>query len=100
MKTALLETPDESGAAVAVAVAAPAFVAGATVAAAAVSDTRILDKISRDRSSQELKYLAGLSMLEQKVCFIAQEHLESSFDLGRSSGFIAWKKSDGGGGGA
>jgi hypothetical protein len=100
MKTALLQTPDESGAAVAV--AAPAFVAGggATVAAAAVSDTRILDKISRDRSSQELKYLAGLSMLEQKVCFIAQDHLESSFDLGRSSGFIAWKKSDGGGGGA
>jgi hypothetical protein len=106
MKTALLETPDDSVggaavAAVAVAVAAPAFVAGgATVAAAAVSDTRILDKISRDRSSQELKYLAGLSMLEQKVCFIAQDHLESSFDLGRSSGFIAWKKSDGGGGGA
>ena len=105
MKTALLETPDDSvgGAAVAVAVAAP-FVAGATAAAAAttdsVSDTRILDKISRDRSSQELKYLAGLSMLEQKVCFIAQDHLESSFDLGRSSGFIAWKKSDGGGGGA
>ena len=104
MKTALLETPDESGAAVAVAVAvaALAFVAGgATVAAAAaVSDTRILDKISRDRSSQELKYLAGLSMLEQKVCFIAQDHLESSFDLVRSSGFIAWKKGDGGGGGA
>jgi hypothetical protein len=105
MKTALLETPDDSvggaAVAVAVAVAAPAFVAGgATVAAAAVSDTRILDKISRDRSSQELKYLAGLSMLEQKVCFIAQDHLESSFDLGRSSGFIAWKKSDGGGGGA
>lgn len=104
MKTALLETPDDSvggaAVAVAVAVAAPAFVAGggATVAAAAaVSDTRILDKISRDRSSQELKYLAGLSMLEQKVCFIAQDHLESSFDLGRSSGFIAWKKSDGGG---
>lgn len=105
MKTALLQTPDDSvggaAGAGAVAVAAPAFVAGgATVAAAAaVSDTRILDKISRDRSSQELKYLAGLSMLEQKVCFIAQDHLESSFDLGRSSGFIAWKKSDGGGGG-
>jgi len=94
MKTALLETPDDSG-------AAP-FVAGATVAATAdsVSDTRILEKISRDRCSEELKYLAGLSILEQKVCLIAQEHLESSFDLGRSSGFIAWKKSDGGGGGA
>ena len=100
MKTALLQTPDDSGggAAVAVAVAAavaasPAFVAGAT--GAAVSDTRILDKISRDRCSEELKYLAGLSILEQKVCLIAQEHLESSFDLERSSGFIAWKKGGG-----
>jgi len=96
MKTALLQTPDESGAAVVAAVAAP-FVAGATVAAVAattdsVSDTRILEKISRDRCSEELKYLAGLSILEQKVCFIAQDHLESSFDLVRSSGFIAWKK--------
>lgn len=97
MKTALLQTPDDSvgGAPVAV-----AFVAGATATATApaVSDTRILDKISRDRCSEELKYLAGLSILEQKVCLIAQEHLESSFDLERSSGFIAWKK--GGGGGA
>ena len=104
MKTALLQTPDDSvgGAAVAVAavaVAAPvAFVAGATFVAVAatatdsVSDTRILEKISRDRCSEELKYLAGLSILEQKVCLIAQDHLESSFDLVRSSGFIAWKK--------
>ena len=100
MKTALLHTPDDS---VGGAAAAPAFVAGATAApgvvAPAVSDTRILDKISRDRCSEELKYLAGLSILEQKVCLIAQEHLESSFDLDRSSGFIAWKKGGGGGGG-
>ena len=97
MKTALLQTPDESVGGTAVAVAAsPAFVAGATATAPAVSDTRILDKISRDRCSEELKYLAGLSILEQKVCLIAQEHLESSFDLGRSSGFIAWKKGVGG----
>ena len=101
MKTALLQSPDDSvgGAAVAVAGAtAPlvAFVAGATATAtAAVSDTRILDKISRDRCSEELKYLVGLSILEQKVCLIAQEHLESSFDLERSSGFIAWKKGGG-----
>ena len=96
MKTALLQTPDDSvgGAAVAAPVA---FVAGATATATAlaVSDTRILDKISRDRCSEELKYLAGLSILEQKVCLIAQEHLESSFDLERSSGFIAWKKGGG-----
>jgi hypothetical protein len=99
MKTALLQTPDDSvgGAVAAPAPVAVAFVAGATATATApaVSDTRILDKISRDRCSEELKYLAGLSILEQKVCLIAQEHLESSFDLERSSGFIAWKKGGG-----
>ena len=100
MKTALLQSPDDSGggavAFVAGATATASFVAGATATAApAVSDTRILDKISRDRCSEELKYLAGLSILEQKVCLIAQEHLESSFDLERSSGFIAWKKGGG-----
>ena len=68
-----------------------------TVAAkeSAAAATNILDKISRDCSSEELKYLIGLSILEQKVCLIAQDHLESSFDLGRSSGFIAWKKNNG-----
>ena len=36
-------------------------------------------------------YLASLSELEQRVCSIAKDHLESSFDLSRSSGYIAWK---------
>ena len=96
MKTALVDvvagaTEPVAGATVAVPVAA---VAGDTVAA---SDTNILDKISRNCSSEEMKYLAGLSLLEQRVCLIAQDHLESSFDLGRSSGFVAWKKNGGGG---
>jgi hypothetical protein len=65
-----------------------AIAASASSASTSVSD---IDKISRNRSSEELKYLAGLSLLEQKVCMIAQDHLESSFDLERSSGFIAWK---------
>ena len=105
MKTALLQSPDDNGGGVAVAAVASfvagatavSFVAGATATATApaVSDTRKLDKNSRDRCSEELKYLAGLSILEQKVCLIAQEHLESSFDLERSSGFIAWKKGGG-----
>ena len=69
-------------------------VAAAVVAASASAS--VLDKISRNCSSEEKKYLAGLSILEQKVCFIAQDHLESSFDLGRSGGFIAWKNSGGG----
>jgi hypothetical protein len=35
-------------------------------------------------------YLASLSPLEQRVCSIARDHLESSFDLARSTGFVAW----------
>ena len=63
----------------------------AAIASSASTSVSDIDKISRNRSSEELKYLAGLSLLEQKVCMIAQDHLESSFDLERSSGFIAWK---------
>ncbi len=39
------------------------------------------------------EYFNSLSMLEQKVCDIAADHLKSSFDLSRSSGFLAWKNS-------
>ena len=43
-------------------------------------------------SNEQLsKYLASLSPLEQRVCSIARDHLESSFDLSRSTGYIAWK---------
>lgn len=42
-------------------------------------------------SAEEDAYLLSLSTIERKVCFIAQQHLESSFDMSRSSGFIAWK---------
>ena len=41
-------------------------------------------------NTQLSTYLASLSELEQRVCSIARDHLESSFDLSRSSGFIAW----------
>ena len=40
----------------------------------------------------ERQYYDSLSELEQRVCEIARDHLKSSFDLARSSGFIAWKK--------
>lgn len=40
------------------------------------------------------EYIDSLSELEQKVCEIARDHLESSFDLVRSSGFIEWKKNN------
>ena len=47
------------------------------------------EQLSNEQLSKE--YLASLSDLEQRVCSIARDHLESSFDLSRSSGFIAWK---------
>jgi hypothetical protein len=40
----------------------------------------------------ERQYYDSLSELEQRVCEIARDHLKSSFDLTRSSGFLAWKK--------
>ena len=47
---------------------------------------------SRDEAMEQLRtlYLASLSELERRVCSIAKDHLESSFDLSRSSGYIAW----------
>jgi hypothetical protein len=36
-------------------------------------------------------YIRSLSELEKSVLSIASDHLKSSFDLSRSSGFIAWK---------
>jgi len=42
----------------------------------------------------ESQYYDSLSELERKVCDIARDHLKSSFDLSRSSGFIAWKKNN------
>ena len=41
--------------------------------------------------SHTRQFISSLSPLEQRVCAIAESHLESSFDLSRSSGYIAWK---------
>ena len=38
-----------------------------------------------------ITYISSLSPLEQHVCRIAESHLESSFDILRSTGYIAWK---------
>ncbi len=52
----------------------------------------VAESRSRDEAMEQLRalYLASLSELEQRVCSIAKDHLESSFDLSRSSGYIAW----------
>ena len=52
----------------------------------------VAESRSRDEAMDQLStlYLASLSELERRVCSIAKDHLESSFDLSRSSGYIAW----------
>tara|TARA_B100001094_G_C17380745_1_gene416735 strand:- start:60 stop:221 length:162 start_codon:yes stop_codon:yes gene_type:complete len=38
------------------------------------------------------KYKASLNELEAKALKIAEEHLESSFSITKSIGFLKWKK--------
>jgi hypothetical protein len=40
---------------------------------------------------QQSAYMDSLSELELRICSIAKDHLETSFDLSRSTGYIAWK---------
>ena len=55
-----------------------------------VAATTTTTPTSGGMNSQE-QFISSLSPLEQRVCAIAESHLESSFDLSRSSGYIAWK---------
>ena len=43
-------------------------------------------------NADELAFLGILSSIERNVCLIAEEHLQTSFDLSRSNGYINWKK--------
>jgi hypothetical protein len=43
-------------------------------------------------TKDEKAYIASMSEQERMVLSIAQDHLESSFDIERSIGFISWKK--------
>jgi hypothetical protein len=56
----------------------------------AVADVVGGGDVVSDKSFTE-SYLASLSELERRVCSIAQAHLESSFDISRSNGYVAWK---------
>ncbi len=64
--------------------APPVIISETPVAAVAVAPSSSATPSCR-------QFLSSLSPLEQRVCAIAESHLESSFDLSRSSGFIAWK---------
>ena len=58
---------------------------GGAIGAGGASDT------ASAVSGDVITYISSLSPLEQHVCRIAESHLESSFDLLRSTGYIAWK---------
>jgi hypothetical protein len=60
-----------------------------TSAGADASDTA--SAVSGAVCGDVMTYISSLSSLEQHVCRIAESHLESSFDILRSTGYIAWK---------
>jgi hypothetical protein len=41
--------------------------------------------------TQSRAYLDSLSELELRICSIARDHLETSFDISRSTGYLTWK---------
>ena len=46
---------------------------------------------SKDISDEINEYINQMDELERKSYFIAKDHLESSFSLEKSIGFIKWK---------
>ena len=59
------------------------------------ADVSFAAATSDSAPKQPSPYIDSLSALEQHVCRIAESHLESSFDLSRSTGYLAWKAKNG-----
>ena len=53
----------------------------------------IVNSYSVEKQKEIFEYLSEMNELERKGYEIAFNHLESSFDIYRSNGFIDWKKS-------
>ena len=75
----------------------PAAADAVAVAVADVADVTdaIADAVAEvacceAKNDAERAYLSSLSAIERNVCRIAEDHLQTSFDLSRSSGYIAW----------
>lgn len=51
-------------------------------------------EIQKEQEIQELHmlYISQMSVQERKAYEIAKEHLETSFNIEKSIGFIEWKK--------
>ena len=50
------------------------------------------EKKETKETKEENEYISSLSPLEKKTLEIAQSHLESSFNLQKSIGFMKWKE--------
>ena len=92
--SSLGETPAKVVAAAAVDVAVVAEVVVVTAAAAALADSvaEVVAPVAccEAKNDTERAYLSSLSAIERNVCRIAEDHLQTSFDLSRSSGYISW----------
>jgi hypothetical protein len=53
----------------------------------------IVSSYSVEKQKEIFEYLSEMNEIERKGYEIAFNHLESSFDIYRSNGFIDWKKS-------
>ena len=53
----------------------------------------IVSSYSLEKQKEIFEYLSEMNEIERKGYEIAFNHLESSFDIYRSNGFIDWKKS-------
>ena len=94
--SSLGETPAKVIAASASEVAVVAEVVVVTAAATAValadSVAEVVAPVAccQAKNDTERAYLSSLSAIERNVCRIAEDHLQTSFDLSRSSGYISW----------
>jgi hypothetical protein len=51
------------------------------------------EKYSEDIQKSIIEYITQLSDIERKACFIAKNHLGSSFNIVKSNGYNDWLKS-------
>ena len=52
------------------------------------------EELTKESTKEELHmlYISQMSVQERKAYEIAKEHLETSFNIDKSIGFIDWKK--------
>ena len=51
------------------------------------------EKQAQETQQSVLDYITQLSAIEKKACFIARNHLGSSFNILKSNGYNDWNKS-------